>query len=267
MASNARLAKKNLAHANLATADLAGADMAGADLRHATLKQTNLAGANLAGADLRRDNLQAASLREANLSGADLSEADLRDADLAGADLRRARLNQATLRRANLTEADLAEADLDGADLSGANPDAARSLAGTKMAGAAGLTPEQREACTGRSDAADATEAVGGPLSAAQAVPLGASVTTWRLRAGADAEGVARAAASHLASLRSPGLAGAFALRTSSDALEVVLVAEQGMGLERLAERLAEQAEQVERRNGDAWNLLALVDGDRPSLG
>ena len=272
MAPKPNLAKRKLAHANLAGDDLSGADLTEADLRYATLKGTNLAGAKLDRADLHRDNLETASLREARLTDADLTEADLAGADLAAADLRHARLTEARLRGTNLAGANLAEADLEGADLEGANPEAARSLAGARLRRAHGLRPEQWNACAGKLAAVDRDEAPGDPDPAGGQAPMRATVATLRLHGGTGAEEVARAAAWRLASFPPPGLVGAFAVQTAPDAVAVLVVtgANTDAGppaLDGLGERLEGRAEPIEARDGNAWDLLALADDGRRSLG
>ena len=97
-----------------------------------------------------------------------------------------------------------------------------------------------------------------------------ATVTTLRLNDGTDAEEVARAAAWRLASFPPPGLVGAFAVQTAPDAVAVLVVAGDGgapAALDGLAERLDGRAEPVEARDGAAWDLLALADDGRRSLG
>ena len=97
-----------------------------------------------------------------------------------------------------------------------------------------------------------------------------ATVTTWRLRGGAEADEIARAAAWHLASFPPPGLVGAFAVRTAPDAVTVLVVAGDEAGaaaLTGLAERLAGRAEPGDERAGEAWDLLALAHEGGVALG
>jgi len=101
------------ANVQLNNADLAGADLAEADLNHASLQR-----AVLGMADLRMTNLIGADMRKSNLY-----EADLRDAYLAFADLRKADLERVR------------------------NLEKVRTLEGTDLRGAKGLTKEQKEAC------------------------------------------------------------------------------------------------------------------------
>lgn len=118
MSHHDKLAKKHLAYVNLANDDFTAADLHASDLHHATLRRTRLTDADLHGTDLH-----GARLEGANLAGADLTDADLRGADLRGTELA-----------------------------------AARSLTGTRLAGAIGLDPNRREEYAGRGARLDDAE-------------------------------------------------------------------------------------------------------------
>ena len=95
-----------------------------------------------------------------------------------------------------------------------------------------------------------------------------ASVSTWRLLAGTAAKDIDRAVAHHLASVPPKGLVGAFSVRTSPDAVTVLVVdggADEDV-LEGVAQRLAGRAERREQQVGPAQDLIALADDGRVAL-
>jgi len=95
-----------------------------------------------------------------------------------------------------------------------------------------------------------------------------ASVSTWRLLDGTEAEDIDRAVAHRLASFPPKGLVGAFAVHTGPNAVTVVVVASgtAGDALDGLAERLAGRAEPVGEQIGQAQDLVALADDGRIAL-
>ena len=95
-----------------------------------------------------------------------------------------------------------------------------------------------------------------------------ASVSTWRLLDGTEPADIDRTVAHRLASPPPKGLVGAFAVRTGSDAVTVVVV-DGGAAddpLDGLAEKLAGRAEPVEEQVGPAQDLIALADDGRVAL-
>jgi hypothetical protein len=93
-------------------------------------------------------------------------------------------------------------------------------------------------------------------------------VSTWGLLAGTAAKDIDRAVAQHLASFPPKGLVGAFSMRTSPDAVTVMVVdggADEDV-LEGVAERLAGRAERREQQVGPAQDLIALADDGRVVL-
>ncbi|MBW3633367.1 MAG: hypothetical protein KY456_10105 [Chloroflexi bacterium] len=95
-----------------------------------------------------------------------------------------------------------------------------------------------------------------------------ASMSTWRLLDGTEAEDIDRAVAHRLASFPPKGLVGAFAVRTGPDAVTVVVVdgGTADDALDGLAERLAGRAEPVTEQVGSAQDLIALADDGRFAL-
>ena len=149
---HAYLADADLVQAWLTLASLREADLSKAHLEEAHLEFAQFEGAFLYEAQLQGTNLGAAQLQGANLSlaqlqGAHLGFAQLQGANLGGAQLQGANLFHAQLEGVNFGGAQLEGAHLFHAQLEGANPEDAASLKDTKMNGATGLTPEQREMC------------------------------------------------------------------------------------------------------------------------
>jgi uncharacterized protein YjbI with pentapeptide repeats len=154
---HAHLVGSDLVQAWLIRASLRNAHLRFAQLEGATLIEAQFEGATLIEAQLKGADLYQAQFKGANLYGAQLGGAYLVRVQFKGANLTRvqfkgANLYGAQLEGANLHEAQLEGADLEGANLreaqlKGANPEAAVSLKDTKMYGAIGLTPEQREKC------------------------------------------------------------------------------------------------------------------------
>lgn len=128
-------------------ADLRGFNLNGANLSRCNLNGADLSGANLAGANLSGADLCYADLSVATCTGADFTGGDLSSAKLTGVTCAGARFADATLAEANFADADFGGADFTGADLTDAFPSEAASLAGTRMAGALGLSEEERAAC------------------------------------------------------------------------------------------------------------------------
>lgn len=95
-----------------------------------------------------------------------------------------------------------------------------------------------------------------------------ASMSTWRLLDGTEAEDIDRAVAHRLASFPPKGLVGAFAVHTGPDAVTVVVVdgGAADDALDGLAERLAGRAEPVAKQVGSAQDLIALADDGRVAL-
>ena len=95
-----------------------------------------------------------------------------------------------------------------------------------------------------------------------------ASVSTWRLLNGTEAEDIDRVVAHRLASFPPKGLVSAFTVRTGPDAVTVVVVdggaAEDA--LDGLAEKLAGRAEPIADQAGLACDLVALADDGRIAL-
>ncbi len=132
----------------LDNARLAGADLRGVWMPQAFLRNANLQNVDLGHAVLCQINLSGAYLHAAKLiDTADLRHVDLRHADLSVANLSGAWLWESDLSEADLSRADLNWASLKGAKLSGTNLEEARSLKGTNLCGATGLTREQLQAC------------------------------------------------------------------------------------------------------------------------
>ena len=95
-----------------------------------------------------------------------------------------------------------------------------------------------------------------------------ASMSTWQLLDGTEAEDINRAVAHRLASFPPKGLVGAFAVQTRPDTVTVVVVdgGAADDALDGLAERLAGRAEPVEEQVGQAQDLVALADDGRIAL-
>ena len=95
-----------------------------------------------------------------------------------------------------------------------------------------------------------------------------ASMSTWRLLDGTEAEDIDRAVAHRLASFPPKGLVGAFAVRTGPDEVTVMVVdgGAADDALDGLAERLAGRAEPVTEQVGSAQDLIALADDGRFAL-
>ena len=95
-----------------------------------------------------------------------------------------------------------------------------------------------------------------------------ASLSTWRLLNGTVAEDVDRAVAHRLASFPPKGLVSAFAVKTGSDAVTVVVVdgGAADDALDGLAEKLAGRAEPIAAQVGPAQDLIALADDGRRAL-
>ncbi len=121
--------------------------LARAPLQKVWFREAYLVGTDLHSAKLQEVDLIKADLSEANLDGADLLKVKLRESILSRAILRRANFMEADLYGVELTGANLEEADLRGANLEKTKPETTKSLKGTKMQKAHGLTKEQLELC------------------------------------------------------------------------------------------------------------------------
>lgn len=150
-ASSAYLAYARLARADFDGIWMLGANLTGADLRLASLRGANLAGASFALAKLAYTQLDPYLGNRTNLVGADFSGATLESVDLEQADLTGAKFDDAVVSDVRLVRA----------RLQGASLEAARSLKGTNIHGAKGLSDAQRKQCLDKGAVEENPEAKG----------------------------------------------------------------------------------------------------------